>query len=73
MFSEFVHNEDSSAFVVDQQGALVGLLIGMDSSASSFGVGFLTSISASQADAKSMTRGFLSFNVLLSSNSEARS
>lgn len=61
--SEFIHYGDSGSFVVDWRGALVGLPIGMDSSASSFGAGFVTPIAAIQADVKSMTNGLLSIDL----------
>lgn len=61
--SEFIHYGDSGSFVVDRRGALVGLLIGMDSSASSFGAGFVTPIAAIQADVKLMTNGLLSIDL----------
>ena len=58
--TDFVHYGDSGSFVVDCHEALVGLLIGMDSSSSAFGAGFVTPITAIQADVKSRTNGFLS-------------
>lgn len=45
---------------MDHKGALVGLLTGMDWSASSFRAGFATPTDEIQADAKSETNGILS-------------
>lgn len=61
--NEFIHYGNSGSFVVDRQGTLVGLLIGIDSSTSSYGAGFVTPIAAIQADVKSMTSGILSLDI----------
>lgn len=45
---------------MDHEGALVGLLIGMDRSASSFRAGIVTPTDEIQANVKSETNGILS-------------
>lgn len=59
----FAHYGDSGSFVCDETGSLVGLLIGMDTSAGEYGGGFVTPIMEIQADVNLMTNGFLSIDI----------
>ncbi|MCJ1347168.1 hypothetical protein MMC31_005389 [Peltigera leucophlebia] len=62
MTDDFAFSGDSGSFVCDHNGALVGLLIGSETCAGSFGCGFVTPIAEIQADVKKKTGGFLSLD-----------
>ena len=63
LMRDFADHGDSGAFVTNVRGELVGLLIGRDSNASDFDIGFVTPIEDIQQDIKELSGGFLSLEV----------
>lgn len=59
---DFANGGDSGSMVMNISGELVGLLIGNDSCASDWGIGFVTPIQNIQQDVKRETGGFLSLD-----------
>ena len=62
LVTNFASAGDSGSMVTDELGNLVGILIGRDSCAREFDVGFVTPIFDIQADVREKTGGFLSID-----------